>query len=149
MYEYFKDCFLPVFFFYFFSQAKAHYRHLDTTIPSTIFIFFLSSTLQTHQDPPMVNLRLGSTLSADDIKEGDDVYFECHVQANPPWRKLLWLHDVSITFSPHKFLNPKHDILLSFSSSNIILIFLNIGKLLNFNNQHIILISIYLSFVIV
>ncbi|XP_055684288.1 hemicentin-2 isoform X1 [Lutzomyia longipalpis] len=43
--------------------------------------------------PPMVNLRLGSTLSADDIKEGDDVYFECHVQANPPWRKLLWLHD--------------------------------------------------------
>uniref|UniRef100_A0A182PW16 Ig-like domain-containing protein n=1 Tax=Anopheles epiroticus TaxID=199890 RepID=A0A182PW16_9DIPT len=44
-------------------------------------------------DPPIVSLRLGSTLSADDIKEGDDVYFECHVQANPPWRKLHWLHD--------------------------------------------------------
>ncbi|XP_035910721.1 neural cell adhesion molecule 1-like isoform X3 [Anopheles stephensi] len=43
--------------------------------------------------PPIVSLRLGSTLSADDIKEGDDVYFECHVQANPPWRKLHWLHD--------------------------------------------------------
>ncbi|XP_055644329.1 neural cell adhesion molecule 1-like [Toxorhynchites rutilus septentrionalis] len=43
--------------------------------------------------PPIVALRLGSTLSADDIKDGDDVYFECHVQANPPWRKLHWLHD--------------------------------------------------------
>ncbi|CAO1368871.1 unnamed protein product [Diamesa hyperborea] len=43
--------------------------------------------------PPLVNLRLGSTLSADDIKEGDDVYFECQVQANPQWRKLYWLHD--------------------------------------------------------
>ncbi|XP_037903689.1 nephrin-like [Hermetia illucens] len=43
--------------------------------------------------PPLVALRLGSTLSADDIKEGDDVYFECQVQANPQWRKLNWLHD--------------------------------------------------------
>ncbi|XP_058816592.1 CD166 antigen-like [Topomyia yanbarensis] len=43
--------------------------------------------------PPIVSLRLGSTLSAEDIKDSDDVYFECHVQANPPWRKLHWLHD--------------------------------------------------------
>ncbi|CAD7086100.1 unnamed protein product [Hermetia illucens] len=43
--------------------------------------------------PPLVTLRLGSTLTPDDIKEGDDVYFECHVQSNPPWRKLLWLHN--------------------------------------------------------
>lgn len=49
-------------------------------------------------DPPIVSLRLGSTLSADDIKEGDDVYFECHVQANPQWRKLYWLHDVNKLF---------------------------------------------------
>lgn len=47
-------------------------------------------------DPPIVSLRLGSTLSADDIKDGDDVYFECHVQSNPQWRKLYWLHDVNI-----------------------------------------------------
>jgi len=45
-------------------------------------------------DPPLVTLRLGSTLTPDDIKEGDDVYFECHVQSNPQWRKLLWLHNV-------------------------------------------------------
>ncbi|XP_030555042.1 neural cell adhesion molecule 1 isoform X1 [Drosophila novamexicana] len=43
--------------------------------------------------PPLVTLRLGSTLTPDDIKEGDDVYFECHVQSNPQWRKLLWLHN--------------------------------------------------------
>lgn len=49
-----------------------------------------------HLDPPIVTLRLGSTLS-DDIKEGDDVYFECHATANPQWRKLYWLHDVSMT----------------------------------------------------
>lgn len=46
-------------------------------------------------DAPIVSLRLGSTLNASDIKEGDDVYFECHVRANPPWRKLTWLHNVS------------------------------------------------------
>lgn len=46
-------------------------------------------------DPPIVTLRLGSTLTAGDIKDGDDVYFECQVQANPQWRKLYWLHDVS------------------------------------------------------
>ncbi|XP_017771245.1 PREDICTED: nephrin [Nicrophorus vespilloides] len=43
--------------------------------------------------PPIVSLRLGSTLNPDDIKEGDDVYFECHVKANPFWRRLTWLHD--------------------------------------------------------
>lgn len=42
-----------------------------------------------------MKLRLGSSLAAGDIKEGDDVYFECHVRANPPARKLSWLHDVS------------------------------------------------------
>lgn len=47
-------------------------------------------------DPPIVDLSLGSTLNADDIKEGDDVYFECKVRANPPMRKLTWLHNVSI-----------------------------------------------------
>ncbi|XP_069700710.1 neural cell adhesion molecule 2-like [Periplaneta americana] len=43
--------------------------------------------------PPIVSLMLGSTLNPDDIKEGDDVYFECHVKANPPWRRLSWLHN--------------------------------------------------------
>ncbi|XP_015585222.1 nephrin isoform X2 [Cephus cinctus] len=46
--------------------------------------------------PPIVSLRLGSTLNAQDIKEGDDVYFECHIKANPPWSKLTWIHNHEI-----------------------------------------------------
>lgn len=51
-------------------------------------------------DPPLVNIQLGSTLSSDDIKEGDDLYLECHIQANPRIKKLSWLHNVSITKFP-------------------------------------------------
>uniref|UniRef100_A0A8D8DQZ3 Protein turtle n=1 Tax=Culex pipiens TaxID=7175 RepID=A0A8D8DQZ3_CULPI len=43
--------------------------------------------------PPVVTLQLGSTLSIDDIKEGDDIYFECKIQSNPAWRRLSWLHN--------------------------------------------------------
>ncbi|XP_055632981.1 synaptogenesis protein syg-2-like [Toxorhynchites rutilus septentrionalis] len=43
--------------------------------------------------PPVVNIHLGSTLSIDDIKEGDDIYFECKIQSNPAWRRLAWLHN--------------------------------------------------------
>ncbi|XP_052893274.1 nephrin-like [Anopheles moucheti] len=43
--------------------------------------------------PPMVSIQLGPTLVVDDIKEGDDVYFECHVRANPDWKRLQWFHN--------------------------------------------------------
>ncbi|XP_053677055.1 nephrin-like [Anopheles nili] len=43
--------------------------------------------------PPIVSIQLGPTLVVDDIKEGDDVYFECHVRANPDWKKLQWFHN--------------------------------------------------------
>lgn len=49
-------------------------------------------------DPPLVVLSLGSTLNPDDIKEGDDVYFECSIRANPKEHRITWYHDVS-TFS--------------------------------------------------
>ncbi|XP_077287176.1 kin of IRRE-like protein 1 [Arctopsyche grandis] len=42
---------------------------------------------------PTVELSLGSSLNPNDIEEGDDVYFECQVRANPPPYKLLWEHD--------------------------------------------------------
>ncbi|XP_059610810.1 uncharacterized protein LOC132257796 [Phlebotomus argentipes] len=42
---------------------------------------------------PQVNLSLGSTLNPDDIKEGDDVYFECHIKANPKEHRITWSHD--------------------------------------------------------
>lgn len=47
-------------------------------------------------DQPQVSLQLGSTLNPDDIKEGDDVYFECHIKANPKENRITWWHDVSI-----------------------------------------------------
>ncbi|XP_037943815.1 synaptogenesis protein syg-2-like [Teleopsis dalmanni] len=43
--------------------------------------------------PPQVTLSLGSTLKPDDIKEGDDVYFECHIKANPKEHRITWSHD--------------------------------------------------------
>ncbi|CAH1104095.1 unnamed protein product [Psylliodes chrysocephalus] len=42
---------------------------------------------------PVVNLRMGTSLNPDDIKEGDDVYFECLVQSNPKNHKLSWFHN--------------------------------------------------------
>ncbi|KAF5299772.1 hypothetical protein FQA39_LY11442 [Lamprigera yunnana] len=43
--------------------------------------------------PPQVSLHLGSTLNPGDIKEGDDVYFECNIRANPKEHKIMWFHD--------------------------------------------------------
>lgn len=45
---------------------------------------------------PVVTLKMGSSLNPDDIKEGDDVYFECNIRANPKAYKLAWFHNVSI-----------------------------------------------------
>lgn len=51
--------------------------------------------LKCFSDPPQVHLQLGSTLNPGDIKEGDDVYFECNIKANPKEHKITWHHDVS------------------------------------------------------
>ncbi|KAG8253862.1 hypothetical protein J6590_024216 [Homalodisca vitripennis] len=42
---------------------------------------------------PVVTLKMGSSLNPDDIKEGDDVYFECNIRANPKAYKLAWFHN--------------------------------------------------------
>ncbi|KAG5882968.1 hypothetical protein JTB14_037321 [Gonioctena quinquepunctata] len=42
---------------------------------------------------PIVTLRMGTSLNAEDIKEGDDVYFECSVRSNPKAHKLSWFHN--------------------------------------------------------
>ncbi|CAH1161326.1 unnamed protein product [Phyllotreta striolata] len=43
--------------------------------------------------PPQVVLHLGNTLNPEDIKEGDDVYFECSIKANPKEHRILWYHE--------------------------------------------------------
>ncbi|KAF5301892.1 hypothetical protein FQA39_LY10547 [Lamprigera yunnana] len=45
---------------------------------------------------PILHLTLGSNLNPDDIEEGDDVYFECKVNANPWAYKVLWKHNGQI-----------------------------------------------------
>ncbi|XP_078038283.1 neural cell adhesion molecule 1 [Augochlora pura] len=45
------------------------------------------------QYQPLVTLKMGETLNPDDIKEGDDVYFDCSVRANPKAYKLAWFKD--------------------------------------------------------
>ena len=46
-------------------------------------------------DVPQAVLGLGKTLNASNIKEGDDVYFECNVRANPKPYKISWRFNVS------------------------------------------------------
>lgn len=62
-------------------------------------IFFPSSFVVA----PIATLRLGSTLNAESLKEGDDVYFECSIQANPDVTRLVWKHEVRYTHT-HYFL---------------------------------------------
>lgn len=44
---------------------------------------------------PRVTLTLGASLNATNIREGADVYFECHITANPWVHRVAWTHDVS------------------------------------------------------
>lgn len=54
-------------------------------------------------DPPLVSLHFGNSLNPTNIKEGDDVYFECKVRSNPVQHKILWFHDVSTHFAFFQF----------------------------------------------
>ncbi|XP_013788326.1 kin of IRRE-like protein 1, partial [Limulus polyphemus] len=42
---------------------------------------------------PQVTLKLGSNIQLENIFEGKDVYFECHIQANPWIDEIIWLHE--------------------------------------------------------
>ncbi|XP_068208272.1 protein turtle homolog B-like isoform X2 [Palaemon carinicauda] len=44
---------------------------------------------------PVVTLQMGSNLDPETIKEGDDVYFECHINANPEVQQVVWYHNGS------------------------------------------------------
>ncbi|XP_069979290.1 nephrin-like isoform X2 [Penaeus vannamei] len=44
---------------------------------------------------PVVTLRMGSNLDPEKIKEKDDVYFECHINANPVVTRIFWYHNGS------------------------------------------------------
>ncbi|XP_046838237.1 synaptogenesis protein syg-2-like isoform X3 [Vespa crabro] len=45
---------------------------------------------------PTLQLELGTNMNPDDIEEGDDVYFECKVHANPWAYKVVWKHNGNV-----------------------------------------------------
>ncbi|XP_042241657.1 sialoadhesin-like [Homarus americanus] len=51
-----------------------------------------TTTLVVHY-PPTVNATLGRTLKPSLLKEGDDVYFDCIVSANPEASSITWYHE--------------------------------------------------------
>ena len=58
-------------------------------------------TITTHSSfpitvAPTVQLTLGRMVNPTDLEEGDDVYFECNVKANPPAYKMTWWHNVRV-----------------------------------------------------
>jgi hypothetical protein len=64
-------------------------RAYNTNIPG--------STVEDHWDvhvmyKPRLTLSLGRTLNPNEIKEGDDVYFECLIVSNPAATRLEWFH---------------------------------------------------------
>ncbi|KAK7079664.1 hypothetical protein SK128_026615 [Halocaridina rubra] len=42
---------------------------------------------------PVTSLHPGRSLNLSNIEEGDDVYFECSIKANPWVYKIVWLHE--------------------------------------------------------
>ena len=46
-------------------------------------------------DVPQAILSLGFSLNGSNIKEGDDVYFECNVRSHPRPYKISWRRNVS------------------------------------------------------
>ncbi|ODN02544.1 Nephrin, partial [Orchesella cincta] len=60
---------------------------------SILSLFLITQISNSLEDAPRVYLKLGDNLIPDDIKEGDDVYFECSVTSNPPHTRLNWFHE--------------------------------------------------------
>lgn len=42
---------------------------------------------------PKISLEYGTGLNPSDIEEGDDVYFQCRIESNPPAYKVIWKHN--------------------------------------------------------
>ncbi|CAG9563424.1 unnamed protein product [Danaus chrysippus] len=42
---------------------------------------------------PVATMHFGAKMNPNDIEEGDDVYFGCEVDANPPAYKVIWEHN--------------------------------------------------------
>lgn len=74
-------------------------RKLTVSLLSLFFWFLVLLSFQT--DVPQLTLALGASINRDSIKEGSDVYLECHVRANPWVYEVTWLFEGNILSSDH------------------------------------------------
>ena len=57
----------------------------------------LNLHLYIFSDPPRVRLQLGANIDPAFVFDGNDVFFECKIEANPKIYKVEWYKDVSIS----------------------------------------------------
>lgn len=74
-----------------FLGYKLNFASLCKKVPNNVIksVFF-----SYFADVPIVKLQFGTILKADSIKEGDDIYFECIVEARPPATSIEWYLNV-------------------------------------------------------
>nr|XP_045590339.1 nephrin-like isoform X2 [Procambarus clarkii] len=58
--------------------------------PLNLSLYFSHFSHPPSSDPPEVHVAPGSSLDLNHIKEGDDVYFDCHIKARPEAHKITW-----------------------------------------------------------
>ncbi|KAI8440554.1 hypothetical protein MSG28_001796, partial [Choristoneura fumiferana] len=63
------------------EHPKFNHSSIESKLPLNIYYV------------PVATMHLGAKINPNDIEEGDDVYFGCDVDANPPAYKVVWEHD--------------------------------------------------------
>ncbi|MPC37759.1 hypothetical protein E2C01_031250 [Portunus trituberculatus] len=64
--------------------------------PSIIDLATMIAPFSRRVISPRLDLRVGRRLQLDNIKAGEDVYFECVIQANPRPHRVRWFLEVSV-----------------------------------------------------
>ena len=89
------------------NHAKHSTMHYKAKI-NTHVLFCLT-------DAPIVALSFGLNLDPSNIAEGNDVYFECKISANPEVYKVVWLHNVISNWTIFKSIFSPADNILIFT----------------------------------
>ncbi|KPJ17689.1 Titin [Papilio machaon] len=71
-------------------NSKTVWIYIKLLYISARDLVLLFRTSIQYQYVPIVTLKMGSTLNPGHIKEGEDVYFECNIKANPKATRLSW-----------------------------------------------------------
>lgn len=86
----------------------------------SMYVVINGGILPPPPDAPIVALFPGRNLDLDRVTEGDDVYFECRVHANPAIRGgVVWRHNVSEGHTT-VFFQLGGDLVIKFTFLNVI-----------------------------